>query len=188
MLIKLKTQSGRQSTPAPTGPSGLEKFIPRSSSQSVFLFVVYCYSCAVATLETRLIDLFHLWPTVENSVTHLQRPLRLGVDGANIFDLLILSPVGESLFLIAVIEILRKLRLRASVQVAGATATLCLMHSARYPMWGLLVIPTFFLGALSYLWWRRVSLFTGLRMVVALHMLVNALPAFSLFVQRIKQD
>lgn len=89
----------------------------------------------------------------------------------------------ESILLIGVIELLRRLRFGHIVQVVVSTLLICALHSAVVPIWGLLSIPPFLIGTAAYVYWRRHSFWTAALITVALHFCIN-LSAFLAVVRR----
>lgn len=151
-------------------------FLPRAPSKTVYLFVTACYGFTIETLEGKLIAILRLWPVTVDPVRHAVRPVRPGIDGAKIIDLLFLAPALESLFVIGIIELLRYFRLNVWIQLGVSTLAICLLHSCIYSFWGFVVAPSFLLGAATYVYWRRNSFWTGALMIIMLHACLNFPP------------
>ena len=112
-------------------PTCFQGFLPRSNSKVIFILVMSCYAIALTTVETRLVQLLRAWPAADKSIKQAVTPMAPPISQSRIVDLLLLSPVGESLIMIAVIEGVRRMRLTTGVQVVTATCVICLFHSLR---------------------------------------------------------
>lgn len=64
-----------------------------------------------------------------------------------------------------------------------ATALFSALHSVTIPIWGVISIPAFLLGAASYNYWRGVSFWAGLQTIVLIHAFTN-LPPFLYTLER----
>jgi hypothetical protein len=159
-------------------------FLPRSRSKIIFLLVMTCYAFTLNTVATRLIRLIACWPM-------LARPIERGLprlppwanDFSYLIDALLIAPITESLIMIGVIECLRRLQFGVSMQLIASTGLICLIHSMRYLLWGVLAAPVFMIDAGTFIYWRRISFRTGTGMMIALHSLFNGIGALS-FVSR----
>jgi hypothetical protein len=155
-----------------------EQFLPKSRSKIIFLAAVSCYTFTITTLEIRLIKIFGLWPKIVDPVRHVLRDVRLG-EGHNqghsqVWTVLLLSPVLESLLVVGFIELLRRTKFSIAVQIVGPTLLICGLHSAIHTVWGFVVAPIFFIGAASYVYWRRMSFWTGTLAIIWVHFFWNA--------------
>ncbi len=74
-----------------------------------------------------------------------------GEPTAKVFDLLFLAPPVESLILLALIEILRRLRAPVGAQLALAALLIGLLHSPTWWPRGFIVAPSFAIEACAYL-------------------------------------
>ncbi len=74
-----------------------------------------------------------------------------GEPTAKVFDLLFLALLVESLILLALIEILRRLRAPVGAQVALAALLIGLLHSPTWWPRGFIVAPSFAIEACAYL-------------------------------------
>ncbi|MEY2506281.1 MAG: hypothetical protein QOH01_610 [Verrucomicrobiota bacterium] len=92
-----------------------------------------------------------------------------------VMDLLV-SPLAESLVIIAIIELMRRLKFSAVTGITVATLFFAALHSFTIPIWGLITIPAFFIEGVSYNHWRRVSFWAGLQAIVLIHALSNLAP------------
>jgi hypothetical protein len=156
----------------------LKGFLPRSESRSVYIFTMTCYSVAIDLVAVRLAAALGLWrvrsaPAAVESARHMlaQPWWRRGV-----VDLLV-SPVVESLVIIAIIEVARRLKLGVLTGIVAATLLFSALHSFTIPIWGLICIPGFFIQAVSYNHWRCISFWAGLQAIVLVHAFSN-LPSF----------
>src|ERR671936_860531 len=132
-------------TGTPNCPSGIQKqprrnwfehFLPRSSSNALFIFTMTCYTFSLEYLGLRVIRLFGFWPT--SRIDHLIR--------TPVVPLLI-SPVVDSFIVIGLIELGRRLRFNVAVQIAVAVSISCFLESPRQPFGGALMAPLFLIGA-----------------------------------------
>ena len=155
----------------------LEWFLPKSRSKAIFIFAASCYTFTITTLEIRLIKIFGLWPKMVDPVRHVLRDVRLG-EGHNqwytVWTALLLAPVLESLLVVGFIELLRRTKFSIAAQIVGPTLLICGLHSAIHTVWGFVVAPLFFIGAASYVYWRPVSFWVGMQMIVLVHFFWNA--------------
>lgn len=163
---------------AGTNPNGtlawLERFLPQSRSRAIFIFAICCYTFTIGTLEARLVKILGLWPRTHDPVRHIVRNVQLGAEHSPAWSALLLAPVFESLLVIGIIELLRRNKFGVTVQIAGSTLLICGLHSIAYLMWGFLVLPLFFVGAASYIYWRPISFWTGTLMIILVHFFWNA--------------
>ena len=121
----------------------LERLLPRNPSKSVFLFVMACYALTLGRLEMLLIQLLRRFLSA-GPFRPLQRPFSTDPLGGQLLDLWVLAPVIESLILIAIIELCRRLKLAVALQVVVPATIICIMHTSHeYPFWGLIVAPAF---------------------------------------------
>lgn len=100
-----------------------------------------------------------------------------------IVDLLI-SPIVESLAIIGIIELARRLKLGVLAGIVVATLLFSALHSFTIPIWGLICIPGFFIQAVSYDHWRRISFWAGLQAIVLIHAFSNLAPFLYAFERR----
>jgi hypothetical protein len=164
----------------------LRIFLPRSNSKLIFIIAMSCYAIALTTIETRLIQLLRAWPTADKSIKQAVSPVGPGIDQFTLVDVLLLSPVGESLIMIAVMEGVRRIRLSTGVQVVSATCVICLTHSVRYTLWGFVVAPAFLIDAGTFVYWRRrESIWVGAWMMIVLHICFNAVAAVGVITNRL---
>jgi hypothetical protein len=166
-------------------PKFFDALIPRSESRSVYIFTMTCYVIAIDLLGGRIASALGLWsvrasPAALGNARHMvARPLweQAGMD-------LVISPIVESLVMIAIIEMARRLKLGALTGVIGATLLFGALHCATIPIWGLIVVPAFFIEGVSYNYWRRVSFWAGLQTIVLIHAFSNLAPFLYEFERR----
>lgn len=158
--------------------SRLEQFLPRSDSRFVFVLVMTCYSATVTEIAARVIAFFGFWTVKVDNFQHT-RPVRPGVDETNLIDLLFIAPILESLIIIAIIELLRRLKVSVAIQLVTAVLAISLLHGLQYPFVAFLVAPAFLIQAATYLYWRRRSFWIAAQTIVLLHFLCNCIPLFS---------
>jgi hypothetical protein len=159
--------------PLPSGHMKASAFLPRSRSKIVFVLVVTCYIYALTALFAVIVRLFHFPP----------RPLQFwethGDPTAHIIEGLVFAPLIETCILVAIIELLRWLRVPTLALVFLAGALVAWPHSYAWH-WGpyaFVVLPSFIIQAAAYLYWREVSRKRGFAVVASIHALVNLLPA-----------
>ena len=151
----------------------LRAFLPRSESKIVFVLVMFCYTLAI-TLTLRTLATAFGVPRPDPGLLLLQ-----GSPTARVIVLLFLAPAVETLLLIAAVELLKWLRAPVWLQVMGSAVLLAVGHSTTANPWGFGVLPGFAIQSLAYLKWRNVSWKVGYAVVVAIHALLNLLPAIS---------
>ena len=118
-------------------------FLPKSDSKIVFILVMVCFSFTLASFFHAIVHAFRL-PTPPVGLFGTR-----GKPFMRISDLLLLSPVFESLLLVAVIELLRWVHCPVWAQICGAAIGLALEHSTSWSPWGFIVLPAFAIDAFS---------------------------------------
>src|SRR5258705_9333904 len=126
---------------------------------------------------------------VESVIAALMRAFRVSVSQVADYErhgpllailaLLILAPVIESLVLLGLIELCRKLRAPAWIQVVAPACVLASGHLSGLPAHPIVVAPAFFIDAASYLYWRPFSKRIAYTIIVFIHSLCNLIPAIS---------
>jgi len=112
-----------------------------------------------------------------------QRPrpgilLQHGYPILEVINLVILAPVIESLILIAMIELLRRLGLPGWLQLGLPASISAALH---IPVsHALVVAPTWFIMGGAYLLWRRASWKVGFAVIAPIHALINLPAAISI--------
>ena len=163
-----------------------ERFLPRSQSKAVFLFVMTCYSLTITAVEARVIRLLGLWPEISDPVTHVHRLVQLHMEDNRLVIVALLgAPIVESFVFIGIIELLRRLRLNTAVQVIVPVSLFCFLHSIPYHFYGFWVAPFFLISAGAYVYWRRVSFWIGAEMIILLHFFSNAMAFLSVVAERL---
>ena len=163
----------------------LHRFLPRTRSKAIFLFVTYCYSVALTHIAARLITAAGFWQIRVDPENNIQQYVRPGVDDSRLIDLLVISPLVESLVTIVIIESLHRLKFRTVVQVIVSTSVICFLHGIEYAFWAFSIAPEVAIEAGTYIYWRRISVSVGAAMIVALHVLFNCLPALTVIMERL---
>src|SRR5579884_3586192 len=103
--------------PSNTRPRNwFERFLPRSSSNAVFIFTMTCYTFTIEYLNGRLSRLFGFWRT--SHVKHLSSTPMVP---------LLISPVVDSLVVIGLIELARRLKFNIAIQIAVAVLVSCFL-------------------------------------------------------------
>ena len=115
-------------------------------------------------------------------VARLPRPPRafyLRGDAADVIGLLIFGPLIESLILVAVFELVRRLRAPDWAQILTSALFVSELHV--WPWWphAFIVLPAFLIQSASYLYWRRVSWKEAYWVLVCIHSLNNVIPALT---------
>lgn len=119
------------------------------------------------------------------------KPLRLGISDSSTQPLLVLAagallvaPIAESLAVIGLIAVLRRFGYTAVTQVAVSALAISSLHSLSYPIWGILVAPTFLIGGAAYVYWRKTSFYLAAGMIIGLHFISNVKPILSEIARR----
>jgi hypothetical protein len=132
-----------------------------------------CFSFTLTSFSHAIVHAFQL-PTPPAGLFGVHgRPLM------RISDMLVLSPIFESLLLVAVIELLRWAHSPIWLQISAAALVLAFDHSAAWHPWGFIIAPAFAVDAFSYLYWRPTSRKVAFGLTVfihALHNLIGAIP------------
>jgi hypothetical protein len=149
----------------------LNSFLPRGRSKVVFALAMGCYSYALGSFIST-------WAYAAG----LPRPrgrFYLQGNAPDVLGLLVISPLIESLMLVAVFELLRRVRSPDWVQVAASAAFISELHV--WPWWphAVIVLPPFLIQSASYLYWRRRSWNEAFWVLVSIHALHNVIPALS---------
>lgn len=155
----------------------LGRLVPCGPSKGVFIFAAYCYSVATTHILVQLLKLGGFWPTRldPNGLSHYIRP---GIDTGRVIDLLVISPIIESLVLIGALELLRLLRLPCNAQVIGTVLLSCLLHNSHNVALATWVAPALFIQVACYLYWKKeASIIPAIGIVMLLHFLLNCIPA-----------
>lgn len=146
--------------------------LPRGSSKCAFLLVMLSYQIAFTSVSGDMIALLY---RAHFSLSGFEaRALPAGSPLYLLVRAVVLGPILESSLLIIVIEVLRRLWANRAIQIVVPAVLMSASHSLDYPLLGLLVVPGFFSDVITYVYWRRESLWSGATMMILLHMLYNA--------------
>ena len=149
-------------------------FFPRGDSKVVFVVAMACYAVAANTLLRTIFWAAGAPPAPVGTLT------ARGYPALEIISGLLLAPVIESLVLIGMIELMRRLRLPPSLQVAVSAIVFALLHWLSQGPMGLAGAPDWAIMAIAYLVWRRVSWRVGFVVVASIHALLNVIPAIGM--------
>jgi hypothetical protein len=154
-----------------TAPIRLRSFLPRGRSKIVFALVMGCYCIAVGSFMAT-------WTWVAG----LPRPPRafyLRGDAADVLGLLIFGPLIESLMLVGVFELVRRLRGPEWAQIVASALFISELHV--WPWWphAFIVLPSFLIQSASFFYWRRASWKDAFWVLVFIHSLNNVIPALT---------
>jgi membrane protease YdiL (CAAX protease family) len=97
-----------------------------------------------------------------------------------LFLIVVLSPVGETLILLAMVLFLRRL-FGAGPAVVASALLWAAAHSLQAPGWGLIVWWPFLIMSIALLAWRSEGLGKATLVVISIHALQNAVGALVLF-------
>lgn len=159
-------------TPAakPLVPVSWRSFLPRSRSKIVFVLVMGCYSVSLGYLMSA-------WAYL----AHVRRPPRafyLRGGAQDIIGLLVFAPLIESLVLVGVFELVRRVRAPVVAQVIVAALLISALHAARWWPHAVIVLPSFCIQTAAYLYWReRGPWKNAFWVLVSIHALHNLIPA-----------
>ena len=154
------------------GPIRLISFVPRSRSKAVFALVMGCYSVTLAYLTST-------WAYV----AHVRSPPRafyLRGGSTDVIGLLVVAPLFESLVLVGVFELMRRVHAPRVAQVFVAASFISALHVAPWWPHAVIVLPSFCIQAASYLYWReRGPWKDAFWVLVSIHALHNLIPALN---------
>jgi hypothetical protein len=163
-------------------------FLPRSESRFVFIFTMVCYTATIDLLGGRLASVVGLWrvrSSPEAASNAHQMIAGPWWDHA-LMDLLI-SPIAESLMIISIIELFSRLKFSAVTGIIVATLLFSALHGVTIPIWGIICIPGFFIQGASYVYWRRISFWAGLQVIILIHAFSNLVPFLYTLERKIDQ-
>ena len=148
-------------------------FLPRSRSKVVFVLVMAAYSTTITYFMVAWRAAAQVQGPSSGFYSVLeQQPLE------HILELLIFAPVIESLILIAVLELARRARATAGLQILSAAMSVSALHA--WPWWphAIIVLPAFCIDGASYLYWRsRASWKVAFLIIASIHALSNFISA-----------
>jgi len=151
-------------------PIRLTSFLPRSRSKVVFALVMSCYCIAISFFISTWASVAGLRPA---------RPFYLRGDASDILSALVFAPLVESLIIVGVFELVRRVRAPNWIQVVTSALFISELHV--WPWWprAFIVLPAFLIQSTSYLYWRRSSWKQAYWVLVCIHSLNNVIPALS---------
>src|SRR5205807_1029881 len=152
-------------------PIRITSFVPRTRSNIVFALVMACY-CIVAG------SFVSTWAFVVG-VRQPPRSFYLRGNAADVFGGLVFAPIVESLMLVGVFELLRRLRAPDWVQVVASALFISALHVWGWWPHAVIVLPSFLIQAASYLYWRSKSWKEAFWVLVSIHALNNVIPILS---------
>lgn len=161
-------------------PIRLISFLPRSRSKIVFALVMGCYSIAAGG--------FMSTSTWVAQVPDPPRTFYLRGDAGDIFSLLVLAPLIETLMLVGAFELVRRLHAPNWAQVITSALFISGLHVRPWWPHAFIVLPSFLIQCGSYLYWRRASWKQAYWVVVCIHAINNVLPALSYVGRYIRSD
>lgn len=140
-------------------------FLPRSKSKTVFILAMTCYALAATRLLGAIARAFGApGPPLGVFQEHGHHLLEA-------ISLLLFAPVVESLVLIGIIELLRKLRAPVWLQITFSALVGTFLH---IPVsYALVVVPAWFIMSAAYVMWRRESWKIGFVIIASIHALLN---------------
>ena len=152
-------------------PIRITSFLPRSRSKLVFALVVGCYCITVGSFMAT-------WRWVAG-VSSPPPAFYLRGDVSDVIGALIFAPLIESLMLVGVFELVRRVGAPVWVQVVVSALFISELHV--WPWWphAIIVLPSFLIQAGSYLYWRRASWKEAYWVVVAIYAINNVIPTLS---------
>ena len=154
-----------------------DSFLPRSDSAFVFTLAFACYDWAFTAFFGAIVRMLHFPP----------RPLSFwethGDPAAHALETLVFAPLIETAIFIAMIELLRWVRMPVTAQIFITSVLVGFAHSYSWawPPYGFIVTPSFLIQGAAYLYWRRVSIGRGFAVVASIHALHNLVPAMHAF-------
>ena len=151
-------------------PIRLTSFLPRSRSKVVFALLMSCYCIAISLFISTWASVAGLRPA---------QPFYLRGDASDILSALVFAPLVESLILVGVFELVRRVRAPDWIQVVTSALFISELHV--WPWWprAFIVLPAFLIQSASYLYWRRASWTKAYWVLVCIHSLNNVIPALS---------
>lgn len=155
----------------------VKNFLPRGRSKGYFVFAILCYEITLSAFEQGIINVLRLWPTAFKVIQPGLPRIPTREQTLYLAAAVLLGPIGESMIIIAVIEIFRRLRFGVVFQIVASLSLICILHSTEYAFFGLLAAPFFLADIGTYLYWRRESFWAGTWMMIILHSAYNAIIA-----------
>ena len=161
------------------GPSSLgrvraiaESFLPRGDSKVVFALVTAAYSAVCSQFLSAFLRAF-----VSENISRVS-PFAIRHPLFHVCELLIIAPLVESLIVVGIITLMRKLGAPALVQVLTTAWLISATHFRPTLLHGVVVFPAFCIMAASYIYWRKKAGWKcGYLVIVVTHLLLNVTPA-----------
>ena len=145
-------------------------FLPRSESKVVLSFTLACYAFTLGRLILSLANIF--------TPFHQPRGVFAGSGLlAETAEALILTPVVATAVLVAILEVLRLVRVPTVASIIVAAVASCAINAIVWKPWGLVVAPLFLLSGYGYLRWRRESWFVAFTFTVLIHVFTQLPPS-----------
>ncbi len=89
--------------------------------------------------------------------------------------------------IIGIIELLGRWKFSALTGIMAATLVFAALHAVTIPIWGIICIPSFFIESVSYVYWRRISFWAGLQVIIFIHAFSNLAPSLATLERNIRQ-
>ncbi len=171
-------------TPAPDGKARFTwgSFLPRTESKWIFVLVMVAYNYALSGFVYRMMTPFvgaapwlfkaHGWGSV----------LRQMAGG------IIWYPLWQTLLLIAIIEVLRGIRLPVVLQIFIASIPVAATDGSRWWPHAAGSLSGFVIFAIAYLYWRPASWWKAALVAIAIHATYNAPYEFEYVLEQVHRD
>jgi hypothetical protein len=139
-----------------------------------------CYTSTIQVIGGRVATVLGLWrvSSLPGALANAQQMMARPWWSHALWDLVI-SPITESLMIIGIVELLGRWKFSAMTGITVATLLFGVLHAFTIPIWGIICIPLFFIDSVSYVYWRRVSFWTGLQVIILIHAFSNLPPSLS---------
>jgi hypothetical protein len=147
----------------------LTSFLPRSRSKTVFALVMACYCIALSYFIIACARILHIRPS----------PPAFYLSGGigDVIMLLALAPIIESLILVGLFELVRRVHAPDAIQVIAPALFVSVGHAWLWWPHAIILLPGFCIQSASYLYGRRTSWTTAFWVVASIHALNNSIPA-----------
>jgi len=173
---------GAESTESVDAESWWRHFLPRSESKWVFVVVMVAYARFLQHVVDDLVTPF------TGDDLYLLNYVGWGRVLGHIGRSVVLTPIWETLLLVTIIELLRLVDAPDFLQVILSSAVLCVVDGFYWWPHGVIVAPFFILSALSYLYWRPLSLRTAVGLLMIIHAASNSIPSAWLICKQMDRD
>ena len=163
-----------------------DSFVPGSESKLVFVAVMVCYTWTLTAFINSILRAFHFDLTPAPFVASPQTQPFLCAG-----EVLLLSPIIESLTLVGILEAIRYFRGPNWLQVLAGAIFFGFTHSfyvdhrdhqdsIHWNLRGFAIAPGFAIQGAAYLYWRGVSCGVAFGIVLSIHALHNLMPTIPL--------